>query len=359
MLITNLKIENFRNYESLNLNLNNNINIFYGNNAQGKTNIIESIFIGAIGKSFRTNKDKELIKFDKEFFKIEINYKKSDRDGKIKIEVSDKKNIFINGIKSKKLSELLGKINVVIFSPDDINILKNGPKMRRRFLDIMISQLRPNYVYCLNMYAKTLEQRNMYLKQIKIEGKNPDLLDLWDLKLAEYGEKVFFYRKEFIEKIKEKFGYIHKNITNNSEEVKLEYVSDFVNKDDYCSKLAKNRNLDIIRGNTLKGIHKDDFIVNLNKKNVSTYGSQGQNRTVVLSLKMAELQVIKDEIGENPILLLDDFMSELDNERRKNFLSNIGDTQVLVTCTDKVDVENLNFYMYNVVDGKLFFENQK
>lgn len=359
MLITNLKIENFRNYENLNVEFNDIINVFYGNNAQGKTNIIESIFLCAIGKSFRTSKDKELIQFNKDFLKVEVGYKKSDRDGKIRIEISDKKNVFINGVKTKKLSELLGKINVVIFTPDDINILKNGPKMRRRFLDIMISQLRPNYVYCLNMYLKTLEQRNMYLKQIKFEKKNPDLLDLWDLKLAEYGEKVFSYRKEFIEKIKGKIGDIHKNITNDNEEINLEYVSDFINKDDYYSKLIKNRNLDIMRGTTLKGIHKDDFVVTLNEKNVSTYGSQGQNRTVVLSLKMAELQVIKDEIGENPILLLDDFMSELDNERRKNFLRNIGDTQVIVTCTDKLDVENLNFYMYNVVDGKLFFESQK
>lgn len=359
MLITNLKIENFRNYETLNVNFNDIINVFYGNNAQGKTNIIESIFLCAIGKSFRTNKDKELIKFNKDFLKIEVCYKKSDRDGKIKIEISDKKNVFVNGVKTKKLSELLGKINVVIFTPDDINILKNGPKMRRRFLDIMISQLRPNYVYCLNMYSKTLEQRNMYLKQIKLERKNPELLELWDLKLAEYGEKVFSYRKEFIEKIKEKIGDIHKNITNDNEKINLEYISDFSNKEEYYSKLVKNRNFDIIRGTTSKGIHKDDFIVTLNEKNVSTYGSQGQNRTVVLSLKMAELQVIKDEIGENPILLLDDFMSELDKERRKNFLRNIGDTQVIVTCTDKLDVENLNFYMYNVVDGKLFFESQK
>lgn len=356
MLITDLKIENFRNYEKLNLNFNNNINIFYGNNAQGKTNIIESIFLCAIGKSFRTNKDKELIKFDKEFLKVEINYKKSDREGKVKIEISNKKSVYINGVKTKKLSDLLGKINVVIFTPDDINILKNGPKMRRRFLDIMISQLRPNYIYCLNMYLKTLEQRNIYLKQIKIEKKNPDLLDLWDLKLVEYGEKVYNYRKEFIEKIKEKINLIHKNITNNNENISLEYISDFKNKENFYLMLKENRNIDIMRGTTSKGIHRDDFIVYLNGKSVNTYGSQGQNRTVVLSLKMSELQVIKDEIGENPILLLDDFMSELDKERRNNFLKNIVDTQVIITCTDKLDIENLNFYMYNVINGEVFFE---
>jgi len=354
MLITNLKIENFRNYNKLNLNLNNKINIFYGNNAQGKTNIIESIFLCSIGKSFRTSKDKELVKFDKDFFRIEVQYKKSDRDGKIKIEYSDKKHIFINGIKVKKFSELLGKINIVIFTPDDINILKDGPKMRRRFLDIMISQLRPNYIYCLNMYTKTLEQRNAYLKQIKLEHKSEDLLDLWNQKLYEYGEKIYKYRLEFIEKIKEKINDIHKKVTDGNEEIKIEYISDFSSEENFYMQLKQNQKIDIIRGATSKGIHKDDFIVYLNGKNVNTYGSQGQNRTVVLSLKMSELQVIKDEIGENPILLLDDFMSELDKERRKNFLENIGDTQVFVTCTDKIDIENLNSNIYNVIDGEVF-----
>ena len=355
MLITNLKIKNFRNYEDLNLKLNKNINIFYGNNAQGKTNIIESIFLCAIGKSFRSNKDKEMIKFNEDFLNIEINYEKSDRDGKIKIDISDKKDIYLNGIKAKKLSELIGKINIVLFTPDDINILKDGPKMRRRFLDIMISQLRPNYIYYLNMYAKTLEQRNIYLKQIKFENKNPEILDVWDLKLAEFGEKIFNYRKEFIEKIKNKINLIHKNITNNNEEIKIEYISDFNNKENFYSSLKENKKIDIMRGATTKGVHRDDFIIYLNNNNVSVYGSQGQNRTAILSLKMSELNVVHDEIGENPILLLDDFMSELDEKRRTNFLNNIKDTQVLITCTDKFELEKNNFNVYNVKNGTIDF----
>lgn len=356
MLITNLKLENFRNYNELNLDFHDNVNIFYGNNAQGKTNIIESVFLCAIGKSFRTSRDKELLKFDEKFLKIEVNYKKSDRDGKIRIEISDKKSVFINGIKTKKLSELLGKINVVLFTPDDINILKNGPKMRRRFLDIMISQLRPNYIYCLNMYLKTLEQRNIYLKQIKIDKKSAELLDIWDLKLVDYGEKIYNYRQEFINKIKEKIGIIHNNVTSNNEKIDIKYISDFSTKEEFYEKIKIHRNIDILRGSTSKGIHKDDFEIFLNDKSVNTYGSQGQNRTAILSLKMSELQVIKDEIGENPILLLDDFMSELDSERRNNFLKNIGDTQVIVTCTDKLDIDKLDYYMYNVMDGEVFFE---
>lgn len=353
MLITNLKIKNFRNYEELNLDFNKKINIFYGNNAQGKTNIIESIFLCAIGKSFRTNKDKELIKFNENFLNIEINYKKSDREGKIKINISEKKDIYLNEIKAKKLSELIGKINVVLFTPDDINILKDGPKMRRRFLDIMISQLRPNYIYYLNMYIKILEQRNKYLKQIKIEQKNPEMLDVWDIKLAEYGEKIFNYRKEFIEKIKNKINIIHNKITNNNEEIKIQYNSDFINKEKFYSTLKENKNIDIMRGATSKGIHKDDFIIFLNDKDVSIYGSQGQNRTAILSLKMSELEVIKDEIGENPILLLDDFMSELDEQRRNNFLNNIGDTQVFVTCTDILKLNNNSSNIYYVENGKI------
>ena len=353
MLITNLKINNFRNYDTLDLDFNKKINIFYGNNAQGKTNIIESIFLCAIGKSFRTNKDKELIKFNENFLNIEIKYKKSDREGKIKINISEKKDIYLNEIKAKKLSELVGKINVVLFTPDDINILKNGPKMRRRFLDIMISQLRPNYIYYLNMYIKILEQRNKYLKQIKNEQKNPEMLDVWDIKLAEYGEKIFNYRKEFIEKIINKINNIHNKITNNNEKIKIQYNSDFISKENFYTSLKENKNIDIMRGVTSKGIHKDDFIIFLNNKDVSIYGSQGQNRTAILSLKMAELEVIKDEIGENPILLLDDFMSELDDQRRNNFLNNIGETQVFVTCTDILKLNNNSSNIYYVENGKI------
>lgn len=353
MLITNLKLQNFRNYETLNIDFNKGINIIYGDNAQGKTNILEAIFITSLGKSFRTNKEKELIKMGELFSKIEVEFLKSDRDGKIKIEISDKKNIFVNGVKIKKLSELLGIIHIVIFTPDDINILKNGPAQRRRFLDIFIGQLRPNYIYCLNMYLKALEQRNNYLKQIKFENKSEEFLDIWDEKISEYAEKVFKYRFEFINKIKNKIKSVHNIITENNEDIDIEYLSDFTNKEEFIKKLKNNRKIDIMKGYTTKGVHKDDFNLYINKNLVNIYGSQGQHRTAILSLKMSELKVIYDEIGENPILLLDDFMSELDEKRRKNFLKNIKDTQVLVTCTDKIDIENLDLKVYNVQSGKI------
>ena len=353
MWIEKIKLENFRNYENQEIILNKNMNIFYGENAQGKTNIIEAIFFASIGKSFRTKKEKEIIKFNKDYSNIEIFYNKSDRDGNIKINISDKKNIFINDIKIKKISELLGKINIVIFTPDDIEIIKGGPDQRRKFLDIMISQLRPNYIHILSLYQQTIEQRNNYLKQIKEEQKDENLLEIWDEKLAEYAVKIYEYRKEFIEKIIKKINIIHKNITNGEEQIELEYITECDNKEKYLQLLKERRKLDIIKGFTTKGIHRDDFVIYINKKEIKIFGSQGQNRTAMLSLKLAELQVIYDEIGEYPILLLDDFMSELDRTRRKNFLENIEGTQVIITGTEKLDIENLKYLEYNVSNGKV------
>ena len=353
MWIKKIKIKNFRNYEKEEINLEKNINIFYGQNAQGKTNIIESIFLCSLGKSFRAKKDNEMIKLNEKNAIVEIEYEKSDREGKIKIEIGNKKNIYLNGIKIKKLSELLGNLNIVIFTPDDINILKGGPQNRRRFLDIMISQLRPNYMHILNLYIKTMEQRNIYLRQIKEEHKDENLLDIWDEKLAEYAIKIYEYRKEFIKKIIKKLDIIHKNITNNAEEIELDYITECDSKEKYLKLLKERRKLDIIKGFTTKGVHRDDFMIYINKKDIKIFGSQGQNRTAMLSLKLAELQVIYDEIREYPILLLDDFMSELDKTRRKNFLENIEGTQVIITGTEKLDIENLEYLEYNVSNGKV------
>ena len=307
------------------------------------------------GKSFRTNKEKELIKLGKDNANVIIEYEKKDRDGKISISISDKKQILVNGIKIKKLSELLGNINIVIFTPDDINILKGGPALRRRFLDMMIGQLKPNYVYTLNMYIKTLEQRNNYLRQIKEENKPENLLDIWDEKLIEYADIIYKYRKEFIDKIKKKINIIHKKITDEKEEINIQYTSNCESKEVYSELLKQRRKLDIIKGFTTKGIHRDDFEIYINNKELSIYGSQGQNRTAILSLKLSELQVIYDEIEEEPILLLDDFMSELDINRRKNFLNNINNTQVIITCAEKIEFlkENVDYCLYQVKEGEI------
>ena len=355
MYIKNIKLKNFRNYTNQEIELNKNINIFYGDNAQGKTNIIESIYISSIGKSFRAKKDIEIVNIENknESAIIEIEYQKEDRDGKIKIEIKENKNIFINGIKAKKLSEILGNINIVLFSPDDINLFKSGPAKRRKALDIMISQLRPAYIYNLNLYLKTIEQRNNYLRQIKYENKSKEMLEIWDEKLAEYAEKIFLYRKEFIEKIKEKIVDIHKKITQDNEIIKIEYISDCENKEIYLKKLKSEREKDIQRGYTGVGIHRDDFTAYINDKPLNIYGSQGQHRTVLLSMKISELNIIYDEIGEYPILLLDDFMSELDSKRRANLLENIENIQVIITCTDKMSLENKEERIFYVKNGNI------
>lgn len=353
MYIDKMKLINFRNYENQEIQFNKNINIIYGDNAQGKTNILEAIFLSSFGKSFRTSKEKELIKFGQDKLMVEANFQKKDRDGKIRIEIGSKKQITVNGIKIKKLSELLGNINIVIFTPEDINILKDGPAGRRRFLDMMIGQLRPNYVHNLNLYMQTLEQRNNYLKQIKELNKPQEMLEIWDEKLAEYGEKVYLYRKEFVDKIINKINDIHKKITDEKEELKIEYISDCSNKKEYLNLLNERRKLDIIKGFTTKGVHRDDFVIYINDREVGVYGSQGQNRTVILSLKLSELNVVYDEIGEYPILLLDDFMSELDEKRRKNFLENIENTQVIITGTDKVEISTIDCSLYNVQKGEI------
>lgn len=357
MYINEIKLNNFRNYNNQEIKLEDGINLFYGNNAQGKTNIIESIFLCSMGKSFRARKEKELINFNNNDSSVEINYLKKDREGKIKYIIGDNKKIFINNIPIKKMSELLGNINIVLFSPEDINIIKDGPSNRRKFLNMMISQLRPNYIYTYNLYIKTLEQKNNYLKNITVENKNDDLLDIYDEKIADYGITINKYRNEFIEKIKEKIKKIHKKVTKEKEELKIKYISDCFKKEDFIKKLQENRNQDILKGYTSFGIQRDDIYFFINGKKIDVYGSQGQQRTSILSLKLAELEIIKEEIGEYPILLLDDFMSELDSERRLNFLKNIENTQIIITCTDDINLENVNINKYKVEEGKVLQKN--
>ncbi len=347
MYIKEISLENFRNYDSQKITLNKNINIIYGNNAQGKTNILESIFLCAYGKSFRAKKDSDLIKFNKEEATINVSYERIDRQGNIKAQIKEKKTFFINEIKQSKVSDIIGKINVVIFTPEDIDIIKDGPQRRRKFLDMLISSLKPNYIHLLNLYNKTLEQRNNYLRQIKFENKNPNMLEIWDEQLSEYSFKIYEYRKYFVDKISEKIEVIHNSITKSGKEnIKIKYISNSKDKKSFLENLKKSREIDIKRGFTAIGVHRDDFIIYIDNKPVSIFGSQGQQRTSVLTLKLCEQEIIKEEIGETPILLLDDFMSELDETRRKSFLENITGSQVIITCTDKIDIEK---------NGKVFF----
>lgn len=354
MYIKKIKLKNFRNYEEEEFIFKNNFNIIYGDNAQGKTNILEAIYLSSIGRSFRTKKDSELIKIGSDKAIIEIEYQRIDRNGKIKIELDNKKNFYLNGVKQKKLSDIIGKIHIVLFNPDDINIIKGGPTNRRKFLDIMISQLKPNYLHILNNYIKTLEQRNIYLKQIRLENKSEELLDIWDIKLSELSEKIYEYRYFYIKKIKEKIKDIHNNITNCGyikENIEINYLTTGKNKEEFYNNLLKSRKIDIKRGFTSTGIHRDDIDILINNEKVDIYGSQGQQKTSILSLKIAELNIICDEIGEKPILLLDDFMSELDGNRRGNLLNNISDSQVFITCTDKININERDDIIYKIENG--------
>ena len=355
MVIKKICLENFRNYEKQEINLNNNINVFYGNNAQGKTNILEALYYSAIGRSFRTHKDAELIKMEKDSAKINVFYEKNNKDNEIEIILNknEKKNIKLNKIKVNKNSELLGNLNIVIFSPDDIIILKQAPSLRRKFLDILISQLKPNYVHVLSEYNKILEQRNALLKSKKIE-----MIDIWNEQLASMAEKVYNYRKMYIDKLYEKMLKIHPMVTNNKENIKIVYKTKFKNKEDFVKKLEENFNLDLYKGYTSIGPHRDDFEIYINDNLLNIYGSQGQHRTAILSLKIAEMEIFKDETLENPVLLLDDVTSELDLERIKLIFSKIMDYQVFITCTDVGIIMNnecltKNLKLYKIVNGNL------
>ena len=341
MHITKVKLHNFRNYDNQEIDFYKNVNVFYGDNAQGKTNILESVFLCSYGKSFRTRKEKESIKFKKDKAVVELEFEKESRKKTIKIEIADKKYIQINGVKCLKSSHLLGNINLVMFCPDDLEILKQGPALRRKFLDIMISSLKPNYLFVLNQYLKNLEQRNIFLKQLKKDYKNIDMLDIWDYKLGQLSERLYQYRKEFVEKLNLKIFSIHQELTNG-EKIKIEYFSDCQNKEKYIENLKNTRKIDIIKGYTGKGIHRDDLIFYINDNQVNVYGSQGQCRSCILSLKFAELEVVYEELGEYPILLLDDVMSELDEKRKTKLIQIIKNYQVLITSAEKEKFDNWN-----------------
>jgi DNA replication and repair protein RecF len=355
MYIKNIYLENFRNYDKQFIELNENINVFYGNNAQGKTNVLEALYFCALGRSFRTYKDNELINIKNNDAKIDVNYIKNDRENEIEIIISrnSKKTIKLNKIKISKNSELVGNINIVIFSPDDIIILKQNPGLRRKFLDILISQLRPKYLYDLTEYNKILEQRNAELKNKRIET-----MDVWNEQLAIYAEKINKSRKEYIGKLSDKIGSIQPQITNKKENIRIEYKTQFESKEQFINLLINNYNLDLLRGYTSVGPHREDFEIYINDKELNIYGSQGQHRTALLALKIAELQIIEDETNETPILLLDDVTSELDIERIKLIFEKIKKYQVFITCTDidsilRYDSLTKNIKLYNISEGRV------
>lgn len=345
MFISKLKLINFRNYGSLDIILHDKLNIFIGNNAQGKTNILESLYVAGFGKSFRTNKDKELIRMNKNMAYIKAEGKK--RYGEVSIELrlwnNRNKEIKTNGISLTKLSELLGNINVVIFSPEDLKLIKGGPSERRRFIDREISHVNKSYYYNIMSYNKVLVQRNNLLKNIAYNKKLLKTIDIWNEKLIEYGTQVILKRIEFTKKLGVLSRLMHRSITEGKEDLEIKYLSNikidkkFKNEEiseSFRTKLEKKIDNDIKRGFTTVGPHKDDLGIYIDDNDIRVFGSQGQQRTAALSLKLSEIEIIKGEVGEYPILLLDDVMSELDINRQKFLIKSLRNVQTFITITE-------------------------
>lgn len=365
MRIKKLKVENFRNLENLDIEFSEGINIIYGNNAQGKTNIIESIYIFSFGKSFRANKDIELLKFDKEYFLSNIKIMKKDRELEMDFgfdKISNKKMIKVNGVIQKKISDIIGKLNVVVFKPEDIKIVTDSPSIRRKYIDYLISSISKSYLENITKYKKVMEERNNLLKEIKLRlkgSKNLDetdsnFLDVYDKLLSKLNCEIYNERKRVIEKLNNYIYDIHLKLTENyinNEKLHIKYVSNVAEDiEKMYNNLSKSRLNDINKGYTSLGIHRDDYIISINSLDVSIYGSQGQKKSSIISLKLSELKVIEEIIGEKPVLLLDDYMSELDERRRLKFLDIIEDIQIIITTTHKISIdgkENTYFYVDN------------
>lgn len=336
MHIEHLSLKNFRNYSAEEFDFIPQTNLLYGKNAQGKTNALEALYLFSIGKSFRTAQDRELIRFGEEAARAELVFSDAKRQQKIEIILrrDRKKQIKINGVVIRKLSELVGRLNVVLFCPEELGLVKEGPNVRRRFVDIALSQLRPNYYHVLGLYHKVLEQRNSLLRKMKYE-KNAALADtmfVWNEKLATYGVQIAAYRKEFLSGLEQYAQKVHHEISG--ETLGVEYRSRVGSKEEFLEKLSSNLAGEAEQGYTLYGPHRDDILLTINGRDAKSFASQGQQRTIVLSLKLAQADFLYEETGEYPILLLDDIMSELDAGRRAYLAEKILEKQVVITCTD-------------------------
>jgi len=342
MIVKRLELSNYRNYEELSLELDESTNILYGDNAQGKTNILESIYLCSTSKSHRGNKDKEIIKYENDEAHIKMIIEKNNKEYRIDMHLKKNKakGIAINGIPVKKASDIFGIVNVVFFSPEDLSIIKNGPSERRRFIDLELCQLDKIYVYNLTNYSKILMQRNKLLKDSYFKDDIKDTIDIWDMQLVEYGNKIIKRRRDFIEQINEIIKPIHSNLTNNKEDIFIEYMPS-VDENSFYEELIRNRDKDLKTKTTNIGPHRDDMIFYNGKENIRIFGSQGQKRTAALSLKLAEIELVKRIIKDTPVLLLDDVLSELDSNRQNHLLNGLENIQTIITCTGLDDfIEN-------------------
>ncbi|MEF9917112.1 MAG: DNA replication/repair protein RecF [Lachnospiraceae bacterium] len=361
MKINSLKLKNFRNYDLLSLEFNDQTNIFYGDNAQGKTNILEAIYVCGTTKSHRGTKDRDMIEFGHEESHMEAIIEK--REVPFHIDMHLKKNspkgIAINKIPIRKASELFGIIHLVFFSPEDLNIIKNGPSERRRFMDLELSQLDKVYLSNLSNYNRVVNQRNRLLKEMSYQKELESTLDVWDLQLIHYGNKIIERRKLFVKQVNDIIFEIHAKLTGGKEKIVISYES-LIGSLSLEESLKKNREKDMKMKSTSVGPHRDDIIFMIDDIDIRKFGSQGQQRTAALSLKLSEIELVKQLIHDTPILLLDDVLSELDKHRQNYLLDSIHDIQTLITCTGVDEFVNHRFSInkiFHVQKGQVIREN--
>lgn len=361
MVIKSMNLQNYRNYKTLSLTFDPNTNIFYGDNAQGKTNILEAVYVSGTTKSHRSSKDRELICFSKEEAHIRTLVEKKGIEHKIDMHLRKNrtKGIAIDGIPIKRASELFGIIHFVFFSPEDLSIIKNGPSERRRFLDIELCQLDKIYLHHLSNYNKVVLQRNKLLKEMAHRPDYRDVLEVLDLQLVEYGTQLIVRRRKFSEELNQIIFKIHGQLTGNREEMVLEYEAD-VDETSFAEQLSRSMERDLRQKTTTTGPHRDDLSFMVNGIDIRRFGSQGQQRTAALSLKLSEIELVKRVIHDTPVLLLDDVLSELDNSRQNYLLNSIQNVQTLITCTGLDELIDHRFSInkvYRVTDGKVTAEN--
>lgn len=358
MIIKSIELSNFRNYENLEIHFDHGTNILYGDNAQGKTNILEAAYFSGTTKSHKGSKDKEVIRFECEEAHIRTVVEKNEKEYQIDMHLKTRgsKGVAINKIPIKKASELFGILNIVFFSPEDLNIIKNGPAERRRFLDSELCQLDKLYLSDLTKYNKILNQRNKLLKDIYYRPDLIETLPVWDAQLLETGKRIIQRRKIFIEELNDIIGQIHSNISGGKENLILKYEP---NIDDifFEDELLKAKQKDLKLCQTTVGPHRDDMLFSVNDIDIRKYGSQGQQRTSALSLKLAEIEIVKKSIHNTPVLLLDDVLSELDSNRQNYLLNSISDIQTIITCTGLEEFVKNRFHInkvFQIINGEVF-----
>lgn len=368
MKITSIQLKNYRNYDSCDIDLTDRLNLIIGDNGQGKTNLLETLYVAGFGRSFRTSRDSELIKMQEKMMHLKVSFIKHNMQGSVEIKLlSDKKKeIRVNGSVITKMSDLIGHLNLVLFSPEDLRLVKESPSERRRFMDRELSHISPKYCRHIIDYNRVLDQRNSLLKQSQKIGKiDKNVLEIWDEKLVESGVPLILKRSEFVERLAEISAKIHGSITQDKERLKVDYICSVMTSkpleygkiyNDFLTGLKKNHDKDIFRGYTSVGPHRDDLGLMINETDIRTYGSQGQQRTAALSLKLSEIDIIYEEIGEYPILLLDDVMSELDETRQNYLIKTFDRVQTIVTSTEvgRLYDEHLqNGKIFRVAEGKI------